>query len=181
MLTPRPIPANLYAAMTPAARNRTLALGALWGLLLAALPAFTMADPSRPDAFLAAALACAVVGGCVGALFAGRRSLAGKGRGGVVGGLGAGLWFGLVGGGVAAAGLWALMAVGISGFYPGGPVDAAALTSPRVLLGGFFVALSAFVYALLGGIVLGPVFGWLVVRAASGGGAVRTAGKGKVA
>ena len=71
---------------------------------------------------------------------------------------------GLVGGAVAAALIWALMAVTISGFTLWNPVEASELMSPRVFLGSFFVSLSAFVYALVGGILLGPLFGPLVER-----------------
>jgi hypothetical protein len=69
---------------------------------------------------------------------------------------------------VAALLIWALMAVTISGFSLRGPLEPSVLMSPRVFLGSFFVALSVFVYALVGGLVLGPLFGPLVERAARG-------------
>ena len=41
--------------------------------------------------------------------------------------------------------------------------------SPRVFLGSFFVALSTFAYALVGGVLLGPIFGTLVNRTVRAG------------
>ena len=56
------------------------------------------------------------------------------------------------------------MAVTLSGFTLRNPVELSVLMSPRIFLGSFFVALSAFAYALVGGILLGPIFGTLVNR-----------------
>jgi hypothetical protein len=41
---------------------------------------------------------------------------------------------------------------------------------PAVFLGSFFVALSVFLYAFVGGLLLGPVFGTLVNRTVRAGG-----------
>lgn len=155
--------------MTPNARNRLLTLGILWGLLLAAVPALVMTDPYRLTGFLVAGLVCAALSGCVGTLAAGRRASKGAGRSGFLAGVGTGAFQGLVGGGVAALLLWALMAVTISGFTLRNPVELSVLMSPRVFTGSFFVALSAFVYTFLGGLLLGPVFGTLVNRAVRAG------------
>ncbi len=157
--------------MSPAVRNRLLGLGTLWGLSLAAVPAFVMADPLRPNGFLVAAVLCALVSGAVGTLAAGRRVARAKkgGRGAVAAGLGTGLLQGLVGGGVAALLFWGIMAFTISGFALGGTVDLSSLMRPQVFLGSFFVALSVFLYALAGGLLLGPVFGTFVNRVVSGG------------
>jgi hypothetical protein len=78
--------------------------------------------------------------------------------------VGTGALQGLVGGIVAALLIWALMAVTISGFTLRNPVELSVLMSPRVFMGSFFVALSAFAYALVGGVLLGPIFGTLVNR-----------------
>ncbi len=150
--------------MTAPVRNRLLVIGALWGLLLAAVPALVMMDPYRLTGFLVVALVCAVVSGCVGTLAAGRWAARRSGRSGFVAGVGTGIAQGLVGGGIAALLLWGLMALTISGFTLRNPVDVSVLMSPRVFIGSFFVALSAFVYALVGGLLLGPVFGTLVNR-----------------
>jgi hypothetical protein len=151
------------------ARNRLLVIGVLWGLLLAAVPALVMADPYRLTGFLVAGLACAALSGCVGTLAAGRRASKSAGPTGLLAGVGTGAFQGFVGGLVAALLLWALMAVTISGFTLRNPVELSVLMSPRVFVGSFFVALSAFVYALVGGILLGPAFGTLVNRAVRAG------------
>ncbi len=150
--------------MMATVRNRLLFMGALWGTLLAALPALVMARPYRLSGFLVAALLCAVLSGCVGTLAAGRRAASRRAGGGALAGLGTGLFQGLVGAAVAAALIWALMAITLSGFALGHRFAVAELMSPRVFLGSFFVALSAFVYTLVGGLLLGPLFGTLVNR-----------------
>ena len=159
--------------MTSRSRNRLLLLGSFWGLALATLPAFVMASPFRPTGFLLAALVFAALSGAIGAAVAGKRMLArvpvGDGaRSWLVSGIKAGAVQGLVGGTVAALLIWALMAVTISGFSLRGPLEPSILMSPRVFLGSFFVALSVFVYALAGGLVLGPLFGALVERVVRG-------------
>jgi hypothetical protein len=151
-------------------RNKLLALGALWGLLLAVPAALLMAD--RPSGLAVVCVLFAVVSGAVGTLLAGRRAAlrgAGK-RPGVVAALATGLFQGLFGG-VAAAGLfWVLMTVIITGFSFGRPVPVSAFAGPGVLLGSFFVALSAFAYAVVGGVLLGPLSGALVNRISRRGG-----------
>ncbi|MGI9048124.1 MAG: hypothetical protein ACR2GU_01895, partial [Rubrobacteraceae bacterium] len=82
----------------------------------------------------------------------------------VMAGLGTGFFQGLIGGAVAAFLIWALMALTLSGFSPAGPVDVSVLMSLRVFMGSFFVALSVFLYAVVGGILLSPAFGTLVNR-----------------
>jgi len=156
--------------MTARVGSRLSALGALWGLVLAAVPAFVMTDPYRLTGLLVVALACAVLSGVVGTLIAGRQVAMktrseGVGYSGVIAGVRIGTSQGLVGGGVAALLFWALMAVTISGFTLRNPVELSILMSPRVFMGSFFVSLSVFVYAFVGGLLLGPIFGKLVERA----------------
>ena len=159
--------------MTSAARNRLVLLGVIWGLALAVVPALVMVDPYRLTGFLVVALLCAVVSGVVGTLVAGGRALrrtSGRkhGRGAtVLRGLGIGTVQGIVGGAFAALLFWAVMAVTISGFTLQDPVELSVLMSPRIFLGSFFVAFSAFAYTLVGGLLLGPLFGPLVERAVS--------------
>jgi hypothetical protein len=163
--------------MTASVRNRLLALGFLWGILLAAVPALVMTDPYRLSGLLVASLVCAVLSGCVGTLAAGRRAARsaarsrGTGRSSLLAGVGTGALQGLVGGGIAALIFWGIMAVSISGFTLQNPVELSVLMEPDVFLGSFFVALSVFLYVLVGGLLLGPVFGMLVNRT------VRTGGK----
>ncbi|MDP9456581.1 MAG: hypothetical protein CYG60_18330 [Actinobacteria bacterium] len=159
--------------MTPAARNRLLLLGAVWGLALAVVPAIVMTDPYELTGFLVVALLCAAASGVVGTLVAGGRvSRRASGRKATRGaaalrGLGIGAVQGIVGGAFAALLFWTVMALTISGFTLRDPVELSVLMSPRIFLGSFFVALSAFAYTLVGGLVLGPLFGPLVERAAS--------------
>ena len=147
-------------------RNRLLALGVLWGILLAAVPAIVMAKGF--SWFLVAALVSAAFSGCVGTLAAGQRLLVRLGKGakpvGFMNSLGTGLFQGLVGGGVAVLLFWGLMSVAISGFSPLNPEGLSRLMSPQVFLGSFFVALSVFLYAVVAGVLLGPVFGPLIRR-----------------
>lgn len=162
--------------MVSNARNRLLLLGALWGLILASLPALVMSDGESISAFLPVALLFAALSGAVGTAVAGRRAERAPGAVGspLVSGVKTGAVQGLVGGTVAALLFYALMAVTISGYSPGGGAEASVLMSPRVFLGSFFVALSVFVYSLAGGLLLGPLFGPLVRRAVGGKG-----GRGK--
>jgi hypothetical protein len=156
--------------MTASVRNRLLALGVLWGLLLAAVPALVMTDPYRLSGLLVASLVCAALSGCVGTLAAGRRAVRSVGRSGLLAGFGTGASQGIVGGGVAALIFWGIMAVSISGFTLQNPVELSVLMEPAVFLGSFFVALSVFLYAFVGGLLLGPVFGTLVNRTVRAGG-----------
>ncbi len=156
--------------MTSRVRNRLLALGVLWGLLLSVVPVLVMTSPYRLTGFLVAALICAALSGCIGTLAAGRRAARsapteGTRRSEVLAGLRTGASQGLVGGGVAALLFWVLIAVTASGFTLLDPVELSVLTSPRVFIGSFFVALSVLLYAFLGGLLLGPIFGTLVNRA----------------
>ncbi len=155
--------------MISSVRNRLLALGVLWGLLLAAVPALVMTDPYRLTGFLIVALVCAAFSGSVGTLVAGRRAARSGRRSGVLSGTGLGVVQGFAGGLVAALLFWVLIAVTTSGFTLQDPVELSTLMRPRVFLGSFFVALSAFVYTLVGGLVLGPVFGKLIDRAVRSG------------
>src|SRR4051812_17857317 len=162
--------------MTTRARNRLLLLGVVWGLVLAAVPALVMTDPPyRLTGFLVVCLFCAALSGSIGTLAAGRWAARNVGRSKSNGSsfliaVGIGAFQGLVGGGVAALLFWGLMAVTISGFTLHSPVELSVLMSPRVFMGSFFVALSAFLYAFVGGLLLGPVFGTLVNRAVRSGG-----------
>lgn len=57
--------------MTAAVRNLLVPLGAVWGLVLAVLPALVMTDPDALTGFLVVALACAAVSGVAGTLVGG--------------------------------------------------------------------------------------------------------------
>jgi hypothetical protein len=151
--------------MTAGVRNSLFLIGALWGLLLASVPALVMTSPYRLTGFLVAGLVCAALSGCIGTLAAGRRAAKSARCTGFLAGIGTGAFQGFVGGVVVAFLIWALMALTISGFTLRNPVELSVLMSPRVFMGSFFVALSAFVYTFLGGLLFGPLFGMLVNRA----------------
>jgi hypothetical protein len=156
--------------MTSTVRNRLLALGVLWGLLLAAVPALLMTDPYQLTGFLVAGLACAALSGSLGTLVDGRRAVKKGGEhSSLLVGVLTGALQGLAGGIVAALLIWALMAITLSGFTLRNPVELSVLMSPRVFLGSFFVALSTFAYALVGGVLLGPIFGTLINRTVRAG------------
>ena len=156
--------------MTSTVRNRLLALGVLWGLLLAAVPALLMTDPYQLTGFLVAGLACAALSGSLGTLVAGRRAVKKGGeRPSLLAGVLTGALQGLACGIVVALLIWALMTITLSGFTLRNPVELSVLMSPRAFLGSFFVALSTFAYALVGGVLLGPIFGTLINRTVRAG------------
>ncbi len=153
-----------------------MVLGALWGLVLAAVPAAVMSDPYQLTGYLVAALICAALSGCVGTLAACRPAARRASRAGGAGssglllaGVGTGASQGIVGGGVAALLFWILMAGSVPGFTLRNPVELSVFMEPAVFLGSFFVALSVFLYAFVGGLLLGPVFGTLVNRTVRAG------------
>lgn len=154
--------------MNPRVVNRLALLGAVWGFILAAVPAAVMSRPFEPTFFLIASVVAAVICGVAATLYAGMRAYARSGRppgkSGVLSGIATGLFQGLVGGVAGALFIWALMAVSISGVSLSSPGGLSDLMRPSVFIGSFFVALSAFVYALAGGLLLGPVFGTIINR-----------------
>lgn len=161
-------PGYISGVMTATARNRLLAIGVLWGVVLAAVPALVMTDPYRLSGFLVAAVVLAAVSGAIGTVISGRRATryGARKNTAILNGVKTGFFQGLIGGSFAALFMWALMAVTLSGFSLTNPVEASVLMRPSIFLGSFFVALSAFVYVLAAGVLLGPVFGVFVNRAA---------------
>ena len=73
----------------------------------------------------------------------------------------------LLAGALATLLFWPVMATTFPGFTLQDPVELPVLMSPGILLGSFFVVLPAFVYTLVGGLPLSPLFGPLVERAVS--------------
>ena len=158
-----------FSAMIAPVRNQLILLGVLWGFVLAVIPALVMVDPYRLSGFLIAAFVCAALSGVFATAVAGRRAVRyGADKGSVVlNGVKTGFFQGAIGGSFAALFMWALMAVTLSGFSFTNPVEASVLMRPSVFLGSFFVALSVFVYVLVAGVFLGPIFGVFVNRAAA--------------
>ncbi len=138
--------------------------------MLATVPVLVMRESYQLMGLLIAVLLCAALSGCIGTLAAGRRAARNAAPSkdadhpGVLSGVRIGALQGLVGGGVAALLFWVLMVLTTSGFSLQNPVDVSTLMRPRVFLGSFFVALSVFLYAFVGGLLLGPLFGTLINR-----------------
>lgn len=135
--------------MITSVRNRLLALGALWGLVLAALPA---------------ALSCASLSGAIGALVAGHRAVAVTfARRGLLAISGVGALQGLVSGTFAALSIWLALATTISGFSAGSPLKILNLLwRPEIFVESAIAAV--FVYTVAVGMLLTPVVGAAVYR-----------------
>ena len=163
--------------MTSSVRNRLLAFGALWGLVLAVLPAVLAFDDRFVlSPFLAAAFACAALSGALGTLIAGRRASTGIGRRGLLGVSGVGALQGLVSGTLASLSIWFALAVTISGFSAGSPGEILdLLRRPEIFVESGIAAVAVLVYALIVGILLSPVVGAVLCRLVRRGSAARRA------
>lgn len=164
-------------------RNRGLvAFGAVWGLVLAALPAvFAFDDPFSLSPFLVSAFVCSTLAGIVGALLAGRWV---SGRSGVFAALMAGVSHGVVFSVLASLSIWVCLAVNISGFSVATPGNVFNLvSSPGIFAMSGVAARAIFLYALVVGIVLSPVSGGFVLRMVRGRGVAGyslSSGKGSI-
>ncbi len=127
--------------MITSIHNRVLALGALWGLVLAALPA---------------ALSCASLSGAIGTLVAGSRAVAVPfARRGLLAISGVGALQGLVSGTFAALSIWLALATTISEFSAGSSLKILSLLwRPEIFVESATAAV--FVYTVAVGILLSP-------------------------
>jgi hypothetical protein len=127
--------------MITSIHNRVLALGALWGLVLAALPA---------------ALSCASLSGAIGTLVAGSRAVAVPfARRGLLAISGVGALQGLVSGTFAALSIWLALATTISEFSAGSSLKILSLLGrPEIFVESATAAV--FVYTVAVGILLSP-------------------------
>ncbi|CAA9452006.1 MAG: hypothetical protein AVDCRST_MAG78-3518 [uncultured Rubrobacteraceae bacterium] len=153
--------------MTSNVRNRLLLLGALWGLVLAALPAVLAFDDRFVlSPFLVAAFVCAGLSGAVGALVAGRGAAATSStRRGLLAVSGVGALQGLVSGTLAALSIWLALAVTISGFSAGSPGEILdLLRRPEIFVESAIAAIAILVYTLTVGTLLSPVVGAVLCR-----------------
>ena len=152
--------------MTSNVRNRLLLLGALWGLVLAALPAVLAFDDRFVlSPFLVAAFVCAGLSGAVGALIAGRRAATSSTRRGLLAVSGVGALQGLVSGTLAALSIWLALAVTISGFSTGSPGEILdLLRRPEIFVESAIAAIAILVYTLTVGTLLSPVVGAVLCR-----------------
>ena len=132
--------------MITSVRNRLLALGALWGLVLAALPA---------------ALSCASLSGAIGALVAGHRAVTVTfARRGLLAISGVGALQGLVSGTFAARSIWLALATTISGFSAGSPLKILNLLwRPKNFVESAIAAVAVFVHTVAVDMLLAPVVG----------------------
>jgi len=152
--------------MTSSVRNRLILTGALWGLVLAILPAVLAFDRFALSPFLVAALACAGLSGAAGAIVAGRRAmgLAPESRGMLaVSGIGA--VQGLVSGVLAAFSIWLALSITISGFSVGSPDEILDLLQrPQIFIESAVAATAILFYAVVVGALLSPVVGAVICR-----------------
>lgn len=152
--------------MISSIRNRLLLLGALWGLVLAAMPAVLAFDDRFVlSPFLVAAFVCAGLSGAIGALVAGRRAVTGSTRRGLLAVSGVGALQGLVSGTLAALSIWLALAITISGFSAGSPREIFdLLRRPEIFVESAIAAIAVFAYTLVVGTLLSPVVGAVLCR-----------------
>lgn len=157
-------------------RNLLLAAGALWGLVLALVPAETaFAGTLRLSPFLISALLCAALSGALGTWVAGRwASRTPRHRlkelgwpRWLISGFGTGLLQAMVVGVLAALSIWLAMTVTMTGFSPATPLAISSLVSqPSIFLQSAVVGRTVLVYALIVGVALAPFTGLAINRVA---------------
>lgn len=153
--------------MSTNSRNRLTLFGALWGLLLAVLPAAFAFDGFALSPFLLAALFLSALSGAVGALVAGRRAARPTGRAGrgwaAASGIGA--VQGLVAATLAALTVWLALTATMTGFSPAAPGRILILfADPAIFLQSALAALVVFGYAFVVGLLLSPLVGSAILR-----------------
>ena len=150
--------------MISTSRNRLTLSGALWGLLLALLPAVFAFDGFALSPFLAAALLFSALSGAVGALVAGRQAQRRSRRGwAFVSGIGA--LQGIVAAAVATLSIWVALTATMTGFSPAAPGRILLLLAdPAIFLQSALAAVVVFVYAACAGLLLSPLVGSAILR-----------------
>lgn len=168
--------------MSTISRNRLSLAGALWGLLLALLPAALAFDGFALSPFLLAALLFSALSGAGGALVAGRRAArgtTGPGRS-WASASGIGALQGVVAAVFAALSIWLALTVTMTGFSPAAPGRILGLFGdPGIFLQSALAAPVIFGYASSVGLLLSPLVGSAILRLVSveGGTLSRTAGE----
>lgn len=161
--------------MSSSVRNRLVCIGLLWGAALAVFPAFfAFDDPFTLSPFLVCALLCSALAGIFAALSAGRWTLGRVARDGRTGffvpalsGTIHGVLFGLL----VSFSVWVCLAVNISGFSTATPGNISNLvTEPGIFLVSGVAAGAVLAYALAAGLLLSPLTGAVILRAARIGG-----------
>ena len=176
MLTFRGAEGIYNEVMASSTRNLLLSAGALWGFVLALVPAMVaFAGPLSLSPFLVSALLCAALSGGVGTWIPGRlinRARSPRKKDGwprwLLSALGTGLLQAVLVGVFATLSIWLAMTVTMTGFSVATPGAIYLLLSqPSIFLQSAIVAQTVFVYALLVGVALSPLTG-LVINWASG-------------
>ena len=152
--------------MSTSTRNRLTLSGALWGLLLALLPAILAFDGFALSPFLAAALLFSALSGAVGALVAGRRARLRPESGRTWASVsGTGALQGIVAAVVAAISIWVALTATMTGFSPAAPARILLLlANPTIFLQSALAAFVVFVYAACAGLLLSPLVGSVILR-----------------
>lgn len=166
--------------MPGSTRNLLLAAGALWGFVLALIPAeVAFAGPLSLSPFLISALFCAALSGAVGTWIAGRRASRTRHSSKEIGwprwllsGFGTGLLQAVVVGVLAALSIWLAMTITMTGFSVATPGAISSLVSqPDIFLQSAIVGRVVFIYALLVGVAMAPLTGlainWIAARKAA--------------
>ena len=160
--------------MVSGVRNRLLALGALWGLLLAIFPAGLAFDRFALSPFLISVFICAGFSGAVSMLFAGLRVAATPAGRGLFAAVRIGVLQGLISAVLAAVTIWLALTVTISGFSVGSPSEILDLfRRPAIFVEGAIGAIAVLVYTAAVGTLLSPVVGAAIRRIVRSGSAAR--------
>ena len=161
--------------MVSSTRNLLLAAGALWGFVLALVPAMVAFDgPLNLSPFLVSALLCAALSGALGTWTSGRwanqtrshRSKEGWPKW-LLSGFLTGSLQALAVGVLATLSIWLAMTITMTGFSTATPKAIYLLVSqPSMFLQSAIVARTVLVYALLAGVALAPLTGLSINRVA---------------
>lgn len=156
-------------------RNLLLAVGALWGFVMAVIPAeVAFAGPLKLSPFLVSAFLAAALSAAAGTAFAGWFA-SGKRRGKrgwmrrAFSGTVIGLLQAVVTGALATVSIWIAITVTISGFSVATPENILRLVrTPELFLQGWIVGRAVLIYALVVGVAAAPLTGafidWLIHR-----------------
>ena len=163
--------------MNASTRNLLTVSGALWGLVMAVIPAeVAFRGPLTLSPFLVSAFLAAALSAAAGTLFAGwmaSRKWRGSKKEGwtrrLLAGTLTGVLQALVTGVLVTLGVWFAITITISGFSVATPGEVSRLVrTPELFLQGWIVGRAVLVYSLVVGLALSPLTGsfiyWLVRR-----------------
>lgn len=151
--------------MSTISRNKLTLSGALWGLLLALLPAAFAFDGFSLSPFLLAALFLSALSGAVGALVAGRRASRRPEERSWSAASGIGALQGIVAAVLSTLLIWLALTATMTGFSPAAPAKILLLfRDPTIFLQSALAAVVVFAYAAFVGLLLAPLVGSLIMR-----------------